>query len=452
MKRAVLAAAFLVLISSAAAFPASLEVVDRSASPDNPARFEIHITNNFSTEKTFRATASGPNPSWFYVGGVKKIAPGANDSIVVEVTPDENAVQQNYNFQVFVNTVGSDSFVKLSEYYSVQRPFDLQLFSHSLSASSAKPGETITSTVQVRNLASETVSNYRVEAEYFNTTETKQSSPMIPGGERQFQFNIPVPEDAVPAKQTVKIRVYRGDKLQQGAEETFTIQKLPRIEKNTDVDDRVLVYSKTVTAENTGNAVANATINYTLPSYMAPIAVFTPSPDETIAGQNSNTYTWTRALEPGETFTAEYRLNYWVPALLLTLLLAGILALNKLRRNVEFTKRVEKTEDGLKVYLELTNLSDTLFRDLEVEDFVPDVAEVMEDFETARPVIRRTSEGTKLSWAIDELSPGDQRVYQYTIKPKVEVEGGITLEGATLREDGETFAKTDKADSEFKPE
>lgn len=452
MKRAVLVVVLLFLVAGAAGFPASLELVERSASPDDPALFEVKITNNLSAEKTFRATASGPNPSWFYVGGAEKLAPGETGSIPVEITPDEDAIQQNYYFQVFVNTVGSNEYVQLSDYYSVRRPFDLQIFSHDLSPGRADPGETVTLTVSVRNLASETVSDYRVEAEYFNNTEIRQSSPMIPGGERRFGFEIEIPENTSPRQETVGIEVYRGEDLQQSVEETFEVADFRRINRSETLDDRILIQLGELVVENTGNAPANTTVNRTMPSYLAPITVFTPAPDQVLSAQNSNTYVWSTALEPGESFSVQYRLDYWMPVLLLALLVAGIVALKKLRRNVRFVKRVEKTDEGVNVYLELTNLSDTFFHELEVEDFVPDVAEVMEEFETARPVIRKTSDGTRLSWTIDELSPGDQRVYQYTIKPKIEVEGGITLQEAVLKEEGETFAGTDKVDSEFKPE
>jgi len=70
----------------------------------------------------------------------------------------------------------------------------------------------------------------------------------------------------------------------------------------------------------------------------------------------------------------------------------------------------------------------------------------------AKPVIRKTNNGTRLVWEIDSMEPGEQRVFEYSIKPLVEVEGGITLPEAELEIAEERIGETDEKTVEFRPE
>lgn len=451
MRKAGLIFAVLMFVATVSAFPVTIQADDRMASPRDPARFTVEITNNFTAEKTFRVTVSSPKPGWSYVGSAVTIRPGETGTIPVLFTPEKDAIQQKYRFTVYVNAIGIDRFQELTESFTVTRPFDLALFSVEV-PDRVRPGQSFTARTRVRNLASSTVSDYRVVAEYMNRTVSKTSSPMIPGGERTIDFNLSVPEGMRPKTLDIRFSLYRGEKFQQAVNRSFEVAAVRQVYHSSNSTDRVLVYEKTLMVENRGNTVVNATLNESVPDHFAPITVFTVEPGSVESTGSSTLYRWDFRLEPGERAVVHYRIDYWLPLVLLGLILLGLLALKRLRRNIQFEKRVEKSESGLKVYVELTNLSDQVLEDLEVEDYVPDVANVREEFETARPAIRKTSDGTRLTWEIDEFTPGEQRVFQYTIEPKVEVEGGITLQGAELREDDQVIATTARAESEFRPE
>ena len=70
----------------------------------------------------------------------------------------------------------------------------------------------------------------------------------------------------------------------------------------------------------------------------------------------------------------------------------------------------------------------------------------------AKPVIRKTNNGTRLTLDIEELESGDQRVFEYNIKPLVEVEEGITLPKAELEVEGKRVAASERVDARFRPE
>jgi hypothetical protein len=140
-----------------------------------------------------------------------------------------------------------------------------------------------------------------------------------------------------------------------------------------------------------------------------------------------------------------------MPATALLGIIAALAGLRKLRNTVKIQKTAEKTASGLKVSIEVENISDRTFRDVKVNDFVPDIASVEKNFEMASPTVRETNDGTKLEWSLEDLEPGDQRVLQYTIRPKVEVEEGVELPRAELKEGDKVLKKSKEFTSEFNP-
>ena len=59
--------------------------------------------------------------------------------------------------------------------------------------------------------------------------------------------------------------------------------------------------------------------------------------------------------------------------------------------------------------------------------------QVIQKFDTLKPVIRKTAEGTELSWKLDSLKTAEERVINYRIKPTVDVLGSLELPSSTMR-------------------
>jgi len=224
------------------------------------------------------------------------------------------------------------------------------------------------------------------------------------------------------------------------------------IEFDSEENDRIFEYSESLYVTNNGNSETSVELNKTLPDYMTPITSFDVSADRIEDLSGSNAYYWRFELEPGETASVDYRTRYWPPMVVLSVLFGGVLLLKRLYTGTNFSKEVRKTENGVKVHIEVENRSNHKVNDLTVTDFVPDVASVKEEFPMAKPVIRKTNNGTRLVWEIDSMEPGEQRVFEYSIKPLVEVEGGITLPEAELEIAEERIGETDEKTVEFRPE
>ncbi|MCJ7429553.1 MAG: hypothetical protein MUP66_04160, partial [Candidatus Nanohaloarchaeota archaeon QJJ-5] len=46
--------------------------------------------------------------------------------------------------------------------------------------------------------------------------------------------------------------------------------------------------------------------------------------------------------------------------------------------------------------------------------------------------IQRTDDGTELVWQLEGMNPEEERIITYTIEPKVQVEGAVSLPAATV--------------------
>ncbi|MFB6203718.1 MAG: hypothetical protein ABEK01_04485 [Candidatus Nanohaloarchaea archaeon] len=455
MRKVLLLAIALSMVPAAFSFPAQLVTVKDSASPGNPAVFHLRITNNLSETETFRAQIiKSTQPGWYYVEGAEEIEPGETRSINISVNPSADALSGNYGFTVSTHYIGSDSYQRYHGSFRVDREVSFQVYSTSVNRPYVRPGEAFKVSVKVRNLAPGTLREYRAEATFMGKELNDTSSPIIRGGERTLEFNFEVPEEVSPGPRKVRISVYRFGELFTTVNETVHVESVRGINKSSNVRNRLLLYTGILRGTNTGNSQDTVQLEASVPSYLAPITTFSEDPDQVISRDGVKKYYWNfGSVEPGETVRVSYTINYWMPTLVALVILAGILAIRRLTNQIRFVKRTESIEeDRIKVSLEIANRKGSKIEQMSVHDFVSDIAAVSEEFEMAEPLIRKTSDGTKLTWDIEDLKPGEQRIFQYVIEPKVSVEGEATLPAAELEIEGETRKRTGEPRTEFRAE
>lgn len=437
--------------ASVAAFPASIEVLDKSASPDNSATFDVNINNNLSTDATFRVNTFSPKPSWVYVEQSKNLEPGENTTFKVTVTPDEYAVDQTYSLTVYARSSATDYSRTMKTSFNVDRDRQLILEDFNLNKTDYTPGEQVNGNIKIRSISSQVLRDYRAEIGYDEKSTSVSSSPILPGGTREISFVLPTDREAVPDTKQVKADLLLDQEVVESSSKNFTIGEVREVSHNSSETNDLVSITGTETVRNEGNTPINYTVNKTISSYLTPITGFNRVPTSERSQGSFTVYSWEQQLQPGEEFTVVRNTNYWVPAVALVALVGILAGIKKLRNSVKLNKTAKKTAQGLKVSIEVENISDRKFRNVEVKDFVPDIADVDKKFEMARPTMRMTNEGTKLSWSIEELEPGDQIVLQYTLRPKVEVEGGIDLPGVEIFEGEELIEESDEFNVEFSP-
>lgn len=456
MKRKTLSALILLAtISTAAAFPAQLSVEDRTATMDDPASFNLTVENSYAEQESFRISSILAPPvasDWFDYEYSKDIEPGASESFLINVTPSENAIQQNYAFTVNARSLRPDDLEKRESYVSVRNRFDLSITSLQLSTTEADPGETVNVSATVRNTASGTLDDFRVELSGFDQNLSESGTVLGSSDSIRYNFQLEVPNGEMPGNETVELAVFNDGERQQHVAQEVKIRQVENVERDVEVEDQVLTNTRTFTLTNTGNVNSSAQVNSSQPVYIDPLVSFDTEPSSIETEGGESLYIWELELEPGETEDVSYTVNY-TPALgFLALFFLGVLGLKKLQTDIKFSKEA-KTEDGeVKVTIQIENNSGSPESNLRVEDFVPDVAEVSSDFDFAKPVRTKTSSGTRLRWDIDELESGEQRVFEYRLKPLVEVEAGAVLPAAEISREGEQLKQSSEIEVEFRPE
>jgi len=85
------------------------------------------------------------------------------------------------------------------------------------------------------------------------------------------------------------------------------------------------------------------------------------------------------------------------------------------------------------VHLRVKNGTGHAIEDVAVEDFVPGIAMLVRKFDSRKPDrIRNTEEGTEVTWEFDSMAPDEERIVTYILRPKIRVEGYVSLPEAIV--------------------
>lgn len=445
----------LIVISSATAFHTDLNVVDRTATTEDPAVFNLTVENPHDEQERFWISSILAPPAasnWVDYEYSKNVPANSEDTFKIRVTPSQDAIQQNYAFTVNIRSFDENRLEKLDSYFSVFNEYNLRISSFQISDTNPSPGDKLEVSATVRNTAGNSLEDFRVDLEGFNKTDKKQGATLGSGDSIRYSFSLDVPERIPPGNQTVELVIYNSGEEAQKVSQVVEVQEYRSIEKESSENDKLLSRVYTVKAYNEGNVQDTVSINRSLPSYLDPLVSFEPETDSQESSGNNQIYYWDLRLEPGEERQVEYTVDY-APALgFILLVFVGVLGIKKLQTDLKVSKTTDASGDQVKVVIEIENNSGTPLRNIEVKDFVPDIAEVSNDFPMAKPVKTKTSSGTRLTWKIGELNPGEQRVFEYRINPIVEVEGGVVLPVAEVVKDGSKVKETGEVQVDFKPE
>lgn len=442
MKKWLLALTLLTFLGMATGFQASMEPLNRQATPEDPAVFQITIENTGTVDRRFTLDYSFRNVGWIYFDTSRTIPAGETERINVTIDPDEDAIQQSYSFTIYVQDTLSGNSTSFTDYMSVERQYELNVKDFTVDKSSYMPGEEVTGTMTVQNLAPKIIDNYSLYSSFSGENKTQEGIAIAPGALKTYSFTHSIPEEAYPGQRNFSITL-DYESRQQIRYSNINVKEIRNVSRTTEREDKVLYETGEIRVENLGNSNVTLTENLTFPTYLSSILSFETEPDDTEETSSSITYIWNLDLQPGESVVLEYRIDYWMPLAIAALILIGVVALRRLSGSVEITKKVEEVEgDKLKISIELVNNSEKIQEGLKVKDFVPNVAQLDEEFHMTRPDTKRTTDGVELEWSVDDFKPGEERVIQYEIEPKVEVEGGIDLESAELRKEGQILRKS----------
>lgn len=443
MRKIALILSVLMLTGFAASFEVTVNTLKGEAGVDEPAEIELEIYNPEQTQTFELSIFDYHRSQWYVYDDSIEVPSGQNESFNVNINPDESAIRGNYRTDFLVKSADGEEF-RDSFSYRVDRDRGLNLISVDKN-DSYSPGELLKLGVTFRNVDSSTSEYKDVEISLMNFSKNIELGPIVPGGERKISTEFRVPKYEEPGRKTLEIALDGRNYT-----ESVNVEEVQEFEVNSSRENKILVIQEEVKVKNTGNVESIYNYSIEKPSYLTPV-VYAPEAERD--EQSSNTvYSWSKTLQPGESTIIEVRTDYWIPLASLIILLAGFLALKRITSTVNVTKTVKKAENGLDVTIEVENSSSRTYDDVLLEDFIPNIAGLHNKFDMADPEVKQTDEGAELRWWITELQPGDQRIFRYSIRPKVEVEEGLTLDAAILRDGDEVLDTSNQISTEFKPE
>ena len=139
------------------------------------------------------------------------------------------------------------------------------------------------------------------------------------------------------------------------------------------------------------------------------------------------------------TITENYQILFFVIALLILLTVLYFIYRNPLVIRKE-SKDVKKKEGGifsLKVILHVKNRSNKRIKNIELNETLPDIAELEKDIYigTLKPtkLLKHEKKGYIIRWDIDSLDVGEERVLSYKIRTKLPVLGDLNLPVTTAK-------------------
>ncbi len=435
-----------VSVSAAEGFTVSIDSEDTSVVPaeGDTARFLINVTNTGNEERSFNIgynTGTASDPGWYYLdrSGVR-LEPGESTMSTLYVTPGQKAVAGNRGPEIFVYPL-NDANNRVSKFatFTILRESDIIITGFSSPQASYDPGESLDVSVTVKNvIRSEIPSNqYQLRLQIDDEEETVPVPVMESGESRTVSASLDL--------EGYRAGIYDLDMSVQEIGGDIHSTKTAKIEVNEQIrlerwseegDGGFLGSSRTAGIRNNGNVVAeDVNVTAEAPWYVSPFISFSVEPDVIQRTDGNDVFTWTvERLAPGSEATFSYSTSYWSLILVLAIILVAAVFIYRQFNRVAIVKSVKRADGRYSVHLRVKNNTGRPVKEVEIDDFVPGIAKLVEEYDSRKPSkVQNTDEGTKVLWDIGLMEDGEERIITYKIKPKIQVEGHVSLPSANVQ-------------------
>ena len=227
------------------------------------------------------------------------------------------------------------------------------------------------------------------------------------------------------------------------------------IEKSDLVYKKTVVYTpfaqiKTIKVTNEGNSIErNFYITETVSNFVDNLFYPIDQPSATQSSESKIMYSWIiDELVPSGSISIQYEIRYisiWFSGLviaLITFLAFSYVYSARIKKRFTLIGALKKGKE-IPILLEVKNSTIYEIKNIIVKDRVPPIATLLERFDTMTPTIKKTNNGTELTWKIKSLKPLEERVLTYRLKPNVDIIGSMRLPKAIM--DYVSHKKEDKS-------
>jgi len=401
--------------------------------PTTSAR-QIDIPISSPTSETVSVNLIDSKPWTTLLTQQVSLQPDKPQKVSITVSPFIDTQSGLYKLSILFESLSTGELKKVDVFVTVERGEIIDLQRITVTGSLQPLGSAIVQ-FKVKNLKSITVQDIQVyatiESPSRNIVKAQRSIERLdPGQETSVDIPIAFERQAEAGTYVINGEVrYLDESIK--STQTFFVSSTAVMHMEVKKSPLIFGYKKTIYVTNYGNTAGDELIS----------EVFSPFDTAFLGGdvpssKSGSVYTWLmRNIQPGETRTISYNIDYTpLFILIIALLLAGWLFFFKLRtvRIRKYILQKKDLEEGeeFTVAVEVKNALGKAVSS-EIHDFVPFVFNV-KNAEGPKPSKKKTSIGTELVWHVKELKHNEERIYTYKIIPIFGIHGTIKLPRASV--------------------
>jgi len=405
-------------VSVFVAYPAA--AADFSVNVTQPATLYAGNTTNFSVIITnggaddwFSVSALGTYSSWISIKEQSIfISSGSIASSALSVSPIADALQNKYEYSIIVSRASDSSKIEKEVFVNVLQSNAVIVKDASLSCGECKPGESVTTSITLRNSGSRPLNNLKLVLTLGDRTKIISISSLDFGVLKEFSSEFILDSNAAPGQYAVDAKVLQDTSVLVQKSIKFAVPSLPDIRTVKNVSASIFGNYVTLVSANYGNAAQSSEIKTNVLN--AWYSVYSGTKPSSVSGSE---YGWAVSLAPKESVTMTYSEIFWpVPLAFVILAFIGayyyvVVSSLSIRKKIMRGRVAKDISISLDVRSGLRPIENAVVRDT-----VPKEFEVSEKFESIKPVVRKTQSGTELVWRLGKLKSMEERILHYRIK------------------------------------
>jgi len=202
------------------------------------------------------------------------------------------------------------------------------------------------------------------------------------------------------------------------------VSKLPADYTKKTISVGFLSYTTTIVVTNDGNVASPSFyITESLLGILDRLFTSNPAPSSSEASLSNVIYKWyVPTLDPGQSVQIQYQISLipiWITLFLIAIIVYFAYVYTFKPAVVKSHRHFgpPSKEREIPVLVEIKNRSVHEIKDIVIVDRVPQLAQLVEKFDTLRPKVKKVAGGAELVWRFDSLKPREERVLTYRIRP-----------------------------------
>lgn len=362
--------------------------------------------------------------------------PGETKTVTLFFDPPRTTQKGIYEIGVTVKSTNNSELMTKSFLVDLKRDFELYISDARISSQVLNIGDNLISTVVITNLNAESERDVKVTTNILKDDlllqKLEDEIVIAPSSAETITNSLEIKNTLEYGSYKLKIELKDvTGRVLDDRELKFNIQRNDEFSKGKATEFGLFYLTTQIKVANEGNVPgATYTLTDSVPSYFKYFFFpdIEPTSQQEIDGRI--VYTWQLALNPGETKTVLYQVRFTTVVVAVLAVGIALYLFNYYYFRPHIRKRhplvISQPKEEV-VHIHVKNRSRKEIQDIVVKDHVPPLAKIVKRFDTVKPEIKLTTKGTYLTWKLDKLGRGEERVLTYRMIPVMETPGGIKL-------------------------